>query len=63
MWKGKVLRVSDWYTQRRSILLEPLQFNDVRTLECLIEITQSPAGAPPLRIGQQMRVMVKQGGP
>ncbi len=52
-WKGKVVQVSDWFTQRRSILLEPLQFNDVRTLECIIEMDPS---TPPLRIGQRMRV-------
>jgi multidrug resistance efflux pump len=52
-WKGKVTHVSDWFTQRRSILMEPLQLNDVRTLECLIELE---APAPPLRIGQRVRV-------
>jgi multidrug resistance efflux pump len=52
-WRGKVVRVSDWYTHRRSILLEPLQQNDVRTLECLIELAP---GQPPLRIGQRLRV-------
>ncbi len=52
-WHGKVTRISDWYTHRRSILQEPLQFNDVRTLECLI--TLDP-GQPPLRIGQRVRV-------
>ncbi len=55
LWKGKVVRVSDWYTQRRSILLEPLQFNDVRTLECLIELDPS---TPPLKIGQRVRVIL-----
>jgi multidrug resistance efflux pump len=56
-WRGKVVRVSDWYTHRRSILLEPLQQNDVRTLECLIEVTP---GQPPLRIGQRLRVALGQ---
>jgi multidrug resistance efflux pump len=62
-WQGKIIRVSKWFTHRRSILQEPFQFNDVRTLECLVAVTQSPANAPPLRIGQRMRVMIKQGGP
>jgi HlyD family secretion protein len=53
-WKGKVVQVSDWFTKRRSIWLEPLQFNDVRTLECIIEL--DPA-TPPLRIGQRVRVL------
>jgi multidrug resistance efflux pump len=52
-WHGKVTRLSDWYTHRRSILLEPMQFNDVRTLESII--TLDP-GQPMLRIGQRMRV-------
>jgi multidrug resistance efflux pump len=54
-WTGKVTRLSDWYTHRRSVLLEPLQYNDVRTLECIIEL--SP-GQAPLRIGQRVRVMI-----
>jgi multidrug resistance efflux pump len=53
MWTGRVLRVSDWYTKRRSILLEPSQFNDVRTLECLVAVDP---GQPSLRIGQRVRV-------
>jgi multidrug resistance efflux pump len=52
-WTGKVLRTSDWYTQRRSVLMEPLQFNDVRTLECIITLDPNQ---PSLRIGQRVRV-------
>jgi multidrug resistance efflux pump len=55
-WRGKVLRVSDWYTQRRSILMEPLQFNDVRTMEVIISLENDPKN--PLRIGQRVRVML-----
>ena len=47
-------------TQRRSILQEPFQYNDVRTLECII--TLDPSNQP-VRIGQRMRVTIKQGGP
>jgi multidrug resistance efflux pump len=54
-WTGKVVRLSDWYTQRRSVLIEPLQYNDVRTLECIIELAP---GQAPLRIGQRVRVMI-----
>ena len=54
-WHGKVIRISDWYTQRRSIIQEPLQVNDVRTLECLIALD---SGQPPLRIGQRVRVQI-----
>jgi multidrug resistance efflux pump len=56
-WRGKVVRVSDWYTHRRSILQEPLQFNDVRTLECIVEVDPDQ---PPLRIGQRVRVTIGQ---
>jgi membrane fusion protein (multidrug efflux system) len=55
-WRGKVTRVSDWYTQRRSILLEPLQFNDVRTMEVIIRLENDPKN--PLKIGQRVRVML-----
>lgn len=54
-WRGKVVRISDWFTHRRSILLEPLQFNDVRTLECIVELDP---GQPLLRIGQRVRVQL-----
>jgi multidrug resistance efflux pump len=54
-WTGKVVRLSDWYTHRRSVLLEPLQYNDVRTVECIIELAP---GQLPLRIGQRVRVMI-----
>jgi multidrug resistance efflux pump len=56
-WRGKVVRISDWYAQRRSILLEPLQFNDVRTLEAIIRLEQDSKG--PLRIGQRVRVTLE----
>ena len=52
-WEGEVKSVSDWYAHRRSLLLEPRQFNDVRTLECIIKLKP---GQPPLKIGQRMRV-------
>ncbi len=55
-WRGVVARVSGWYAPRRSILFEPLQVNDARTLECLVQLEPGPAGAP--RIGQRMRVVI-----
>ena len=55
-WQGEVIRVSDWYTQRRSVTMEPLQFNDVRTLEVIIRVKPDPRH--PLRIGQRMRVLL-----
>ncbi len=59
-WKGKVTHVADWFTHKRSIIQEPFQLNDVRTLECRVSIE---GGADRLRIGQRLRVTIKQGGP
>jgi HlyD family secretion protein len=56
-WPGRVKRLSDWFTHRRSIIQEPFQMNDVRTLECLVEITGPGPERP--RIGQRMRVIIK----
>jgi multidrug resistance efflux pump len=53
-WQGRVVRLSAWYTRRRSPLLEPLQQNDVRTLECLIELEPGSS----LRLGQRVRVLL-----
>jgi multidrug resistance efflux pump len=55
VWRGRVSLLSDWFTQRRSVLREPLQGNDVRTLECRIVLEP---GQPPLRIGQRVRVLI-----
>jgi HlyD family secretion protein len=55
-WTGKVLRIADSYSARRSIQ-EPFQFNDVRTLECIIAIDPDQ---PPLRINQRVRVRIGQ---
>jgi multidrug resistance efflux pump len=52
-WTGKVVRLSDWMAHRRSILPDPSQFHDIRTLECIIALDP---GQPPLRIGQRVRV-------
>lgn len=56
-WKGRVQRIGDWVAPRRSTLDEPFQKNDVRTLECLIAIDP---GQTPVRIGQRLRVVLKQ---
>ncbi|HTU20606.1 MAG TPA: biotin/lipoyl-binding protein [Gemmataceae bacterium] len=55
VWKGKVERIANWITQRRSVLHEPSDFNDVRTAETLITLD---SGQPPLRIGQRVRVRI-----
>jgi multidrug resistance efflux pump len=54
-WTGVVARCGDWIAPRRSVLDEPFQRNDVRTLECVI--TLDP-GQPEVRIGQRMRVVI-----
>lgn len=54
-WKGNVTRVSRWFSRRRSLLFEPGQFNDVRTLECIVELDE---GHDDLRIGQRIRVIL-----
>ncbi len=56
-WTGTVRHVSDWFTPRRHPILEPMVFNDVRTLECVIEV---PVQDPKLRIGQRVRVLIPQ---
>ena len=55
-WKGKVARVADWMAHRRSILPDPGQFHDIRTLEAVIALDP---GQPPLRIGQRVRVTLR----
>ncbi|MFN4261765.1 MAG: HlyD family secretion protein [Gemmataceae bacterium] len=55
-WQGRVTRISDWYTRRRSILREPRETNDIRTLECIITLTPDQ---PPLRIGQRVQVTLQ----
>jgi multidrug resistance efflux pump len=60
-WKGKLERMSDWYAQRRSIMLEPGQLNDVRTLEAIIRVTEGPIDR--LRIGQRVRVIISKPPP
>jgi multidrug resistance efflux pump len=56
-WTGHVKYVSDWITPKRNMILEPFMVNDVRTLECVIDINP---GGPPLRIGQRVRVTIEQ---
>jgi HlyD family secretion protein len=52
-WKGEVRRISNWYTQRRSVVDDPAKLKDVRTLECIIGLAPDQ---PPLKIGQRVRV-------
>jgi len=56
VWSGKVLRVSDWYTQRRVILQEGPSLHDVRTVECLISL--DPDQTAP-RLGLRVQVTIR----
>lgn len=54
-WKGRVKSVSDFIGPKRHKIIEPFTYNDVRTMECVIEFA-SPA---PVIIGQRVRVKIK----
>jgi len=54
-WRGRVGRVALWYNQRRTILHDPSQLSDVRTLECVILLEP---GQPRLRLGQSVRIVI-----
>jgi HlyD family secretion protein len=56
-WRGRVKHVSNWFADKRNKIFEPYMVNDVRTLECIIEVTSE---GRPLRIGQRVRVKIKQ---
>jgi HlyD family secretion protein len=51
--RGRIARISSWIAQRRSQLDEPFQRNDVRTLECIVEIDHA---THELRLGERVRV-------
>ena len=54
-WKGTVKSISEWYAPTRSPVIEPFRYNDVRTLECIIRVTDASGS----RNGQRVRVKVK----
>jgi multidrug resistance efflux pump len=60
-WRGQVKSLSGWYSHRRSMLLEPLQLNDVRTLECIVTLDPDQ-DLSQLRIGQRVRVTLTGAG-
>jgi multidrug resistance efflux pump len=53
---GKVTSIAKWVARRRSMVLEPGEVNDVRTVECVIVLD---GGTADLFIGQRMRVRIK----
>jgi multidrug resistance efflux pump len=54
-WRGRVDRLAGWYAQRRTVLHDPSQMSDARTLECVIVLEPDQ---PRLRLGQAVRVLV-----
>lgn len=54
-WKGRVVRVSDWYSDSPSIPRRMARFTDMPTVECLIALE---SGQAPLRVGQRMTVFL-----
>ncbi len=55
-WKGTVKSISKWYAPTRSPIIEPFRFNDVRTLECIIEVS---GGEAHKYLGQRVRAKIK----
>jgi multidrug resistance efflux pump len=58
VWKGKVTYISPFVAQRRALVLDPGEINDVRTVECVIALESPTEG---LWIGQRMRVRILRG--
>jgi multidrug resistance efflux pump len=54
-WRGRVSRMAGWYKQRRTVLHDPSELSDVRTLECVIVLDP---GQPRLRLGQSVRITI-----
>lgn len=52
VWKGKIVRIADWFTKSRSQDAFRLMNQEVRTLECIVALEQTPG----LRLGQRVRV-------
>ena len=52
-WHGTVSRIDDYYTTKRARNL--LSFNDLRTIECIVELDP---GQAPLKIGEIVRVTI-----
>jgi multidrug resistance efflux pump len=55
IWKGEVKSISKWYAPTRSPVIEPLRYNDVRTLECIIRVE---GGGSAKLIGQRVRAKI-----
>jgi multidrug resistance efflux pump len=53
VWRGRVIRLARWFAQGRMISPDTLAYQDVRTLEFIIQL--EPGQSKP-RLGQRMRV-------
>lgn len=56
-WTGTIKHIGLFYDKKRSAILEPFNMNDVRTLECIIDVNDKDDS---LRIGQRVRVGIVQ---
>jgi len=60
-YKGKVVDIGKTFLPKRSNGEASLMGNDTRVLEAVIEVADpAPAGRPPLRVGQRVRVSLGQ---
>jgi HlyD family secretion protein len=57
--EATVVRVSPWFARRRSMLLEPGQLNDVRTLECILKLKPGQKEDAELKLGQRVHVRIE----
>ncbi|HEX3313331.1 MAG TPA: HlyD family efflux transporter periplasmic adaptor subunit [Gemmataceae bacterium] len=55
-WKGRIEHLAPWFTQKRNMIVEPFNYNDVRYMECVVKVLDE--GKYPLRVGQRVRVRI-----
>jgi multidrug resistance efflux pump len=55
VWNGTVERLGNWIARKRSLIMDPGEVNDVRTVECVVTLTGKTDG---LLVGQRMRVRI-----
>jgi biotin carboxyl carrier protein len=60
-WQGRVKSLSKWYAPTRTPIIEPFRYNDVRTLECFIDLKETK-DMPVARVGQRVRAKIKING-
>jgi multidrug resistance efflux pump len=55
-WRGRVVRIADFFTHRRQVLREPVLHHDVRTVECVLALDPDQ---PPPRLGLRVQVTLR----